>query len=59
MAKISNTGKQFTITIPKDLMQIMEWDEDTEVIISKYPEKDILFIEKIKRRSKLKEKKRR
>lgn len=49
MAKISFTGKQFTITIPKDLMEIMGWNENTEVIISKYPEKDIVFIEKIKK----------
>lgn len=51
MAKISSTGKQFTITIPKELMQIMNWDKDTEVIISKYPEKGILFIEKIKKKN--------
>lgn len=50
MAKISSTGKQFTITIPKELMKIMDWDENTEVVISKYPEKDILFIEKIKKK---------
>ena len=50
MAKISNTGKQFTITVPKELMKMMGWNEDTEVIISKYPEKEILFIEKIKKR---------
>ena len=50
MAKISSTGKQFTITIPKDLMQIMGWDEDTEVIISKFPEKEILFIEKLRKK---------
>ena len=50
MSKISSTGKQFTVTIPKELMQIMEWSKDTEVIISKYPEKDIIFIEKIKKK---------
>jgi bifunctional DNA-binding transcriptional regulator/antitoxin component of YhaV-PrlF toxin-antitoxin module len=48
MAKISSTGKQFTITIPKDLMKIMGWDKDTEIIIGKYPEKQIIYIEKIK-----------
>ena len=47
MAKISNTGKQFTITIPKELIKIMGWDENTEVIISKYPEKKVVYIEKI------------
>lgn len=51
MAKISFTGKQFTITIPKDLMELMGWDENTEVIISKYPEKGIVFIEKISKKS--------
>ena len=50
MAKISFTGKQFTITIPKDMIEIMNWDENTEVVIGKYPEKDIIFIEKIKKR---------
>ncbi len=50
MAKISYTGKQYTITIPKDLMQMMGWDKDTEVIISKYPDKNILYIEKIKKK---------
>ncbi len=49
MAKITFTGKQFVVTIPKDLIEIMGWDKDTEVIISKYPNKDILFVEKIKR----------
>jgi|TARA_B100001964_G_scaffold63901_1_gene72743 hypothetical protein len=48
MAKISSTGKQFTITIPKDLMILMGWDKNCEVIISKYPGKNILYIEGIK-----------
>ena len=52
MAKISSTGKQFTITIPKDLMKIMGWDKDTEVFIGKYPEKNILYIEKIENEKK-------
>lgn len=47
MAKISFTGKQYTITVPKDLMEVMGWDKDTEIVISKYPEKDMLFIERI------------
>ena len=49
MSKIMFTGKQFVVTIPKDLAEVMGWDSDTEVIISKYPEKNIVFIEKIKR----------
>ncbi|MBS3132081.1 hypothetical protein J4212_06620 [Candidatus Woesearchaeota archaeon] len=50
MAKITSTGKQFVITVPKDLMELMGWDKETEIIISKYPGKDILFIEEIKRK---------
>lgn len=49
MSKIVFTGKQFVITIPKDLIEIMGWGKETEVIISKYPEKGIVFIEEIKR----------
>ena len=51
MPKISSTGKQFTITLPKELMQIMGWDKGSEVLISKYPEKAIVFIEKIKKKN--------
>jgi len=47
MAKISSTGKQFTITIPKDLMKILGFDSKAEFVISKFPEKKILFVEKI------------
>lgn len=50
MARISSTGKQFTVTIPKDLMSIMGWGRSTEIVISKYPGKEILFIEKIRRK---------
>ena len=50
MAKISFTGKQFTITIPKDMMEMMNWNENTQIIIGKYPEKNIIFIEKISRK---------
>ena len=49
MTKIVFTGKQFVVTIPKDLIEIMGWDKETEVIISKYTEKRIVFIEEIKR----------
>ena len=54
MAKISSTGKQFVITIPKELMEMMDWDTKTQIVISKYPQKDILFIEKINKKSKSK-----
>ena len=49
MTRITYTGKQYVLTIPKDLMRIMGWDKDTEVVISKYPGKDVEFIDKIKR----------
>jgi bifunctional DNA-binding transcriptional regulator/antitoxin component of YhaV-PrlF toxin-antitoxin module len=49
MAKIMFTGKQFVLTIPKDLVEMMGWGKETRVIVSKYPDKDILFIEKIKK----------
>jgi len=47
MPKISSTGKQYTITIPKNIMKIMGWGKGDEVIISKYPEKELIYIEKI------------
>lgn len=47
MAKISSTGKQFTITIPKDLINLLRLDSKDEVVLSKFPEKKILFVEKI------------
>ena len=50
MSKISSTGKQFTITIPKELMYIMGWGKDTDVVISKYPEKNVVYIEKIRKK---------
>ncbi len=52
MAKITFTGKQFMLTIPKDLVEIMGWDKDTEVLISKYPNQDIVYIEQIRKRKK-------
>lgn len=47
MSRISSTGKQYTLTIPKDLMALMRWEKGTEVLISKYPEKRILYIEEV------------
>lgn len=52
MAKISYTGKQYVVTLPKDLMKMMGWDQDTEVFIGKYPERNIIYIEKIKNENK-------
>ncbi|MBI2134841.1 AbrB/MazE/SpoVT family DNA-binding domain-containing protein [Candidatus Woesearchaeota archaeon] len=50
MVKITFTGKQYVVTIPKDMVDLMGWDKSTEVIISKYPDKDFLFVEQIKKR---------
>jgi len=47
MARISSTGKQFTITLPKDLIKLLSLDPKDEIVISKFPEKNILFLEKI------------
>ena len=47
MARISSTGKQYTITIPKDMIKLLNLDSKSEVVISKFPEKKILFVEKI------------
>ena len=52
MPKIMSTGKQFLLTVPKELVELMGWGTGTEVVISKYPGKDILFVEEIKRRRK-------
>jgi antitoxin component of MazEF toxin-antitoxin module len=52
LAKISFTGKQFTLTVPKDLMEMMGWDKDTEILISKFPNQEILYIEEIKKKRK-------
>lgn len=48
MSKIQYNKKQHTITIPKEIIKLLGWGKNTEVLISKYPEKDIIFIEKIK-----------
>ena len=52
MGKILHTGKQFVLTIPAGLVKRMGWKKGTEVIVSKLLEKDILFIEEIKKRKK-------
>jgi len=50
MTRLLFTGKQFIITISPDLVKRMGWKKGTEVIISKIPEKDLLYIEEIKKR---------
>jgi|TARA_B100001964_G_C14232384_1_gene600677 bifunctional DNA-binding transcriptional regulator/antitoxin component of YhaV-PrlF toxin-antitoxin module len=47
MARISSTGKQFTITLPKDLIKLLNVNPKDEIVIGKLPEKKILFLEKI------------
>jgi len=48
MPIIQYNKKQYTITIPKELVKQLGWSKNTKVLLSKYPEKDIIFIEKIK-----------
>lgn len=50
MAKLQSTGKQFTVTISPDLVKRMGWKKGTEVIIGKDHDKDLLYIEEIKKR---------
>ena len=52
MAKITFTGKQHVLTVPKDLVEMMGWDKDTEVVISKYPGQNLLYIEELKKKKK-------
>ncbi|NOZ81412.1 MAG: hypothetical protein GXP63_07135 [DPANN group archaeon] len=49
MTRVLSTGKQFVITIPKDLISLMGWVKGTEVLISKFPEKNLLYIEEVKK----------
>lgn len=50
MVKLLFTGKQYMITISPDLVKKMGWKRGTELIISKIPEKELLYIEEIKKR---------
>ncbi len=50
MPKIQYNKKQYTVTIPKEIIKLLGWDKNTEVVISKYPEKDIIYLEKIKQK---------
>jgi len=47
MAKIQFNGNQYTVTIPPDAIKRMNWKKGTEVYIAKYPEKDMLYLEKL------------
>jgi len=50
MVKLLSTGKQFVVTISPDLVKRMGWKKGTEVIISKVLDKDLLYIEEIKKK---------
>ena len=52
MAKILFTGKQYLITLSPELVKAMGWKKGHEVLVSKVPEKDLLFIEDIKGKKK-------
>ena len=47
MSGISSTGKQLAITILKDLNKIFGFYSKAEFVISNFPKKKILFVEKI------------
>lgn len=47
MSKIQFTGKQHTVTIPKDVMDRMGWKTGTDVYIGKDPNRDSLFVEEM------------
>ena len=55
MAKITFTGKQHVLTVPKDLVEMMGWDKGTEVVISKYPGQNLLYIEELTGKKRQKE----
>ena len=50
MTKILHTGKQYVVTLAPDLIKRMGWKKGTEILISKIPEKDMLYIEEIKKK---------
>ena len=54
MQTINYTGKQYTVTIPIDAIERMEWEKGTKVYIGKDPDRNILFIEKIPKRKQVK-----
>ena len=48
MVKIQESGGQYRITIPKELLDLLRWKKGEEIVIAKYPEKNILYLEKVK-----------
>ena len=48
MTRLLFTGKQYMITLSPDLVKRMGWEKGTDILISKFPDKDLLYIEQIK-----------
>ncbi|WP_321429862.1 hypothetical protein [uncultured Methanolobus sp.] len=36
MTKLTKTGNQFRLSVPKDILQLTGWDENTELILIPY-----------------------
>lgn len=45
MVKLQNTGKQYYITIPEELVRKMKWKKGKELFISKCHNEEFLYIE--------------
>jgi bifunctional DNA-binding transcriptional regulator/antitoxin component of YhaV-PrlF toxin-antitoxin module len=48
MAKIQFNNRQYTVTIPKEIIQRMGWKKGAEVFVGKDYDKNIVYIEKMK-----------
>jgi bifunctional DNA-binding transcriptional regulator/antitoxin component of YhaV-PrlF toxin-antitoxin module len=57
MASLMESKGQFTITIPKDVINATGWKKGDELYIGKKEEKNTLFIEKIEQENKKEKKK--
>lgn len=47
MVKLQHNGKQYTITLPEDLITAMNWKKGEQLIVSKNYGEDFLYIAKI------------
>ena len=47
MKKIQYNGNQFTVTLPRELIEIVKWKKGTKIYIGKNLDSDTLYIEKI------------
>lgn len=52
MVTLGYTGKQYQITIPIEHIRRMGWKKGDKLYITKDPEKDYLYIEKMPKRKK-------